>query len=108
MDYACPNVLVSTQWINDHLNDPKVRFVEVDYSPATSYMLGHIPGAVLFDWKRDIIDSSKRDVISKEDLEHLLQRIGVDNETTLIVYGDLKISRLTFFFSLYGRWVSLR
>lgn len=101
MDYACPNVLVSTQWINDHLNDPKVRFVEVDYSPATSYMLGHIPGAVLFDWKRDIIDSSKRDVISKEDLEHLLQRIGVDNDTTLIVYGDLKNWFATFAFWIF-------
>jgi thiosulfate/3-mercaptopyruvate sulfurtransferase len=101
MDYACPNVLVSTQWINDHLNDPKVRFVEVDYSPATSYMLGHIPGAVLFDWKRDIIDSCKRDVISKEDLEHLLQRIGVNNETTLIVYGDLKNWFATFAFWIF-------
>jgi len=101
MDYACPNVLVSTQWINDHLNDPKVRFVEVDYSPATSYMLGHIPGAVLFDWKRDIIDSCKRDVISKEDLEHLLQRIGVNNDTTLIVYGDLKNWFATFAFWIF-------
>ncbi len=53
MEYAYPNVLVSTQWINDHLNDPKVRIVEVDYNPATSYMLGHIPGAVLFNWKKD-------------------------------------------------------
>lgn len=101
MDYAYPNVLVSTQWINDHLNDPKVRFVEVDYSPATSYMLGHIPGAVLFDWKRDIIDSCKRDVISKEDLEHLLQRIGVNNDTTLIVYGDLKNWFATFAFWIF-------
>ena len=74
MEYAYPNVLVSTQWINDHLNDPKVRIIEVDYIPATSYMLGHIPGAVLFDWKRDIIDSTKRDVISKEVLEDSLQR----------------------------------
>ncbi len=73
MEYAHPNVLVSTQWINDHLNDKKIRLVEVDYIPATSYVLGHIPGAVLFDWKRDIIDSRKRDVISKEDLEKSLQ-----------------------------------
>jgi len=101
MEYAYHNVLVSTQWINDHLNDPKVRIVEVDYIPATSYMLGHIPGAVLFDWKRDIIDSTKRDVISKEVLEDSLQRIGVNNDTTLIVYGDFKNSFATFAFWIF-------
>ena len=101
MEYAYHNVLVSTQWINDHLNDPKVRIVEVDFIPATSYMLGHIPGAVLFDWKRDIIDSTKRDVISKEVLEDSLQRIGVNNDTTLIVYGDFKNSFATFAFWIF-------
>ena len=101
MEYAYPNVLVSTQWINDHLNDPKVQIVEVDYIPATSYMLGHIPGAVLFDWKRDIIDSTKRDVISKEVLEDSLQRIGVNNDTTLIVYGDFKNWFATFAFWIF-------
>jgi thiosulfate/3-mercaptopyruvate sulfurtransferase len=101
MEYAHPNVLVSTQWINDHLNDPKIRIVEVDYIPATSYFLGHIPGAVLFDWKRDIIDSRKRDVISKEDLEESLQRIGVNNDTTIIVYGDFKNWFATFAFWIF-------
>jgi thiosulfate/3-mercaptopyruvate sulfurtransferase len=101
MEYAHPNVLVSTQWINDHLNDKKIRLVEVDYIPATSYVLGHIPGAVLFDWKRDIIDSRKRDVISKEDLEKSLQRIGVNNDTTIIVYGDFKNWFATFAFWIF-------
>lgn len=101
MEYAYPNVLVSTQWINDHLDDPKIRIVEVDYIPATSYILGHIPGAVLFDWQRDIIDSRKRDVISKEDLEKSLQRIGVNNDTTIIVYGDFKNWFATFAFWIF-------
>ena len=101
MEYAYPNVLVSTQWINDHLDDQKIRIVEVDYIPATSYILGHIPGAVLFDWKRDIIDSRKRDVISKEDLEESLQRIGVNNDTTIIVYGDFKNWFATFAFWIF-------
>ena len=101
MEYAYPNVLVSTQWINDRLDDPKIRIVEVDYIPATSYILGHIPGAVLFDWKRDIIDSRKRDVISKEDLEESLQRIGVNNDTTIIVYGDFKNWFATFAFWIF-------
>lgn len=101
MEYAYPNVLVSTQWINDHLDDRKIRIVEVDYIPATSYILGHIPGAVLFDWQRDIIDSRKRDVISKEDLEKSLQRIGVNNDTTIIVYGDFKNWFATFAFWIF-------
>lgn len=101
MEYAYPNVLVSTQWINDHLDDRKIRIVEVDYIPDTSYILGHIPGAVLFDWQRDIIDSRKRDVISKEDLEKSLQRIGVNNDTTIIVYGDFKNWFATFAFWIF-------
>ncbi|HJT85716.1 MAG TPA: sulfurtransferase [Nitrososphaeraceae archaeon] len=101
MEYAHPNVLVSTQWINDHLNDPAIRIVEVDYIPETSYFLGHIPGAVLFDWKRDIIDSRKRDVIRKEDLEESLQRIGVNNDSTIIVYGDFKNWFATFAFWIF-------
>jgi thiosulfate/3-mercaptopyruvate sulfurtransferase len=101
MEYAYPNVLVSTQWINDRLDDPKIRIVEVDYIPATSYILGHIPGAVSFDWKQDIIDSRKRDVISKDDLEESLQRIGVNNDTTIIVYGDFKNWFATFAFWIF-------
>ena len=47
MEYAYSNVLVSTQWINDHLKDPKMnQFIEVDYNPSTSYILGHIPGSL--------------------------------------------------------------
>ena len=98
MDYAYPNVLVDTQWVNDHLNDSKVRIVEVDYNPTTSYLLGHIPGAVLFDWKRELIDSTKREIISKEILEDLLQRAGVNNDTILVVYGDFKNWFATFAF----------
>jgi thiosulfate/3-mercaptopyruvate sulfurtransferase len=101
MEYAYPNVLVTTQWINDHLNDPKVRIVEVDYNPTTSYLLGHIPGAVLFNWKKDIIDSTKREVISKDVLEDSLQRVGVNNDTILIVYGDFKNWFATFAFWIF-------
>jgi thiosulfate/3-mercaptopyruvate sulfurtransferase len=98
MDYAYPNVLIDTQWVNDHLNDSKVRIVEVDYNPTTSYLLGHIPGAVLFDWKRELIDSTKREIISKEILEDLLQRAGVNSDTILVVYGDFKNWFATFAF----------
>ena len=101
MEYVNPDVLVSTQWVNDHLNDPKVRVVEIDYNPTTSYIIGHIPGAVLFDWKQELIDSNKREVISKEVLEDLLQRAGVNNDTILVVYGDFKNWFATFAFWIF-------
>lgn len=100
MDYAYDNVLVSTQWINDHLNDPKVRVIEADYNPVASYMLGHIPGAVLVDWRKELVDSTKRDIISRESFENLLQSAGVNDDTILIVYGDFKNWFATFTFWL--------
>jgi thiosulfate/3-mercaptopyruvate sulfurtransferase len=100
MDYAHPDVIVDTQWIYDHLNDPQVRIAEVDYNPATSYTIGHIPGAILFDWKQDLNDQNKKDIISKEGCEDLLQRAGVNNDTILILYGDYKN-----WFAAFAFWV---
>src|ERR687897_3648557 len=100
MEYAYDTVLASTQWINDHINDPKVRIIEVDYNPSASYMLGHIPGAVLVDWRKELVDSTKRDIPSKESFENLLRRIGVNDNTILIVYGDFKNWFATFAFWL--------
>jgi thiosulfate/3-mercaptopyruvate sulfurtransferase len=100
MEYAHPDVIVDTQWIYDHLNDPQVRIAEVDYNPATSYTIGHIPGAVLFDWKQDLNDQNKKDIISKEGCEDLLQRTGVNNDTILVLYGDYKN-----WFAAFAFWV---
>ena len=46
MEYAHPEVLVDTNWVDQHKNDPKVRVAEVDYDPTANYTLGHIPGSV--------------------------------------------------------------
>src|ERR687894_277956 len=100
MEYAHPNIIVDTKWIYDHLNDHQVRIAEVDYNPDSSYRLGHIPGAVLFDWKQDLNDPNKKDIISKEGCEDLLQRMGVNNDTTLILYGDYKN-----WFAAFAFWV---
>ena len=86
--YAYPETLVSTQWVADHLSDPKVRVAEVDYDPSANYSQGHVPGAVLFDWKNDMNDPLNRDILSKEQLEALLGRSGVSHNTTLVLYGD--------------------
>src|SRR3712207_7188021 len=88
MSYAHPEVLVDTQWAEDHMNDNEVRIAEVDYDPTANYNLGHVPGAVLFDWKKDINDPVTRNIFSKQACEDLLQRAGVNNNTTLVLYGD--------------------
>jgi thiosulfate/3-mercaptopyruvate sulfurtransferase len=88
MSYAHPEVLVDTQWVVDHMNDHEVRIAEVDYDPTANYNLGHVPGAVLFDWKKDINDPLTRNIFSTQTCEDLLQRAGVNNNTTLVLYGD--------------------
>jgi len=88
MSYAHPEVLVDTQWVVDHMNDHEVRIAEVDYDPTANYNLGHVPGAVLFDWKKDMNDQITRNIFSMQACENLLQRTGVNNNTTLVLYGD--------------------
>jgi thiosulfate/3-mercaptopyruvate sulfurtransferase len=88
MSYAHPEVLVDTQWVADHIEDDKVRIAEVDYDPTANYDLGHVPGAVLFDWKKDINDPVTRNIFNRKACEDLLQRSGVNDNTTLVLYGD--------------------
>ncbi len=80
--------MVSSDWVQEHLNDPKVRVVEVDYDPSTNYQLGHIPGAVLFDWKKDLNHPLERDILSKQQLEQLFARSGITQDTKIVLYGD--------------------
>lgn len=80
-------VLVTTQWVQDHLNDPRVKIVEVDVDTA-AYEEGHIPGAVGWNWTTDTQDQVRRDIINKEQFEALMRRSGIRNEDTVILYGD--------------------
>ena len=86
-EYAHPEVLVSTQWVAEHGNDPKVRLVEVDVD-TTAYDQGHIAGAVGWNWQTQLQDNIRRDLITKEALEQLLGKSGIGNDTTVILYGD--------------------
>ncbi len=86
-EYAHPEVLVSTQWAADHLNDPKVRLIEVDVD-TTAYDQGHIAGAVGWNWQTQLQDNVRRDLIEKGALEKLLGASGVANDTTILLYGD--------------------
>ena len=101
MEYTNPNVLVNTQWVEDHLNDNNIRIAEVDYDPKANYNLGHVPKAILFDWKRDINDPLSRNIISKDDCLKLLQNAGINNDTTLILYGDFNNWFATFAFWVF-------
>src|SRR5437899_1215506 len=86
--YAHPEVLVDTSWVKGNIGDETVRIVEVDYDPTPNYNLGHIPGSVLIDWKRDINDPVSRDIVSKKGLEALFGRLGISNDAGVALYGD--------------------
>ena len=85
--YAHPEVLVSTDWVAEHLDDPGVRLIESNEDPLL-YATGHLPGAVEVDWTRDLNDPVRRDYLDREHFEALMSRIGVTPETTLVFYGD--------------------
>ncbi len=85
--YAHPEVLVDADWVEQHLNDPKVRLIEVDVN-TKGYDEGHIAGAVGFNWQKELQDQVVRAPLSKQQLENLLSGAGVSNDTTIILYGD--------------------
>jgi len=85
--YARPEVLVDTQWVADHVSDPKVKIVEVDVD-TTAYDTGHIKGAIGFDWRKDLQARPVRDLLSKQELEALLSSKGISNDDTVVAYGD--------------------
>ncbi len=85
--YAHPEVLVTTEWVAEHLDDPNVRLIESNEDPLV-YPSGHIPGAVEIDWVRDLNDPVIRDYINREAFEALMSRLGITPETTVVFYGD--------------------
>lgn len=85
--YSHPEVLVSTEWVEQHRNDPNVRLLEVDVD-TKAYDQGHIPGAVGINWQTQLQDQTVRDMASREQLEQLLGQAGVTPDTTIVLYGD--------------------
>ena len=86
-DYAHPESLVDTQWVADHGSDDNVRLVEVDVD-TMAYEQGHIAGAVAWNWKSQLQDNVSRDIVGQSEMEELLGQSGIDNGTTVILYGD--------------------
>jgi thiosulfate/3-mercaptopyruvate sulfurtransferase len=85
--YITSDVLVSTDWVQERLNDPNVRIAESNEDPLL-YGSNHIAGAVEVDWTRDLNDPIRRDYLNREGFEALMRRIGATPETTLVLYGD--------------------
>ncbi len=85
--YAHPETLVDTAWLAEHAKDPNVRVFEVDVD-TTSYDQGHTADAIGLNWRTDLQQHPVRDLLDKNQLEELLSKHGVTNDTTLAVYGD--------------------
>ena len=86
-DYAHPEVLVTTDWVDDRSADPAVTVVEVNVDTEL-YDQGHLPGAVGWSWKTQLADQVRRDILSKGDLETLLSNSGIAPDSTVVLYGD--------------------
>ena len=86
-EYAHPETLVTTEWVDQHTNDPAIAIVEVDVD-TKAYDEGHVPGAIAWNWNTQLCDQTVRDIISKEGLEALLSASGITPETTIVLYGD--------------------
>jgi thiosulfate/3-mercaptopyruvate sulfurtransferase len=95
--YAKP-VLVTTEWLGEHLGDDGLVIAEVDENPDL-YDEGHIPGAIKLHWRDDLQDPVERDLIEKDAFEELMSRSGISNDTTLILYGDRNN-----WFAAYAYW----
>ena len=86
-EYAHPESIVTTDWVSEHGSDANVRLVEVDVDTA-AYDAGHIAGAVGWNWKSELQQTLSRDLVSKDGMEQLLGSAGIDNGTTVVLYGD--------------------
>ena len=84
---SAADVLVSTDWVAQHRNDPTLRVVEVDVD-TTAYDQGHVPGSLGWNWTTELCDTLVRDIVPKAKLESLLGRSGITPQTTIVLYGD--------------------
>jgi len=91
--------LVDTDWLEKNINNPKIRLIEVSVSPGV-YERGHIQGAVNFKWHTDLVDTVSRDIVSKDKFQDLLRKSGINQDSTIIIYGDKNN-----WFAAWAAWV---
>jgi thiosulfate/3-mercaptopyruvate sulfurtransferase len=85
--YAHPELLVTTDWVAQHLNDPRVKIIEVDVDTA-SYDKGHIRNAIGWNWQTDLNDRVRRDLVDPRTFAELCRKAGIKNDDTVVIYGD--------------------
>ena len=98
-EYANPDVLVTTEWVEEHLDDPEIRIVESD-EDVILYEVGHVPGAVKVDWHTELQDQLIRDYVNLEAFEQLVSEKGIANDHTVVFYGDK-----SNWWACYAMWV---
>lgn len=91
--------VVSTEWLAENLENPSVRVIEVSVIPG-EYERGHIPGAVNFVWHTDFVDTVVRDIVSQENFQNLVRAAGINDDTTVVLYGDNNN-----WFAAWGAWI---
>lgn len=91
--------LVTTDWLEQNLANPKVRVIEVSVEPGL-FERGHVPGAQNVVWHTDLVETVNRDIASREKFQALLRRLGIDKDTTVVLYGDNNN-----WFAAWGAWV---
>ncbi len=91
--------VVTTDWLADNLDNPQIRLIEVSVIPGV-YERGHIPGAVNFIWHTDFVDTIQRDIVSAVRFQELAQTAGINDDSTVILYGDNNN-----WFSAWGAWI---
>jgi Rhodanese-related sulfurtransferase len=96
---AAADVLVTTDWLEKNLKNAKLRILEVSVDPG-QFERGHIPGAFNLSWHTDLVDPVKRDITSRENLQALLRKAGVNSDSTIVIYGDNNN-----WFAAWGAWV---
>jgi thiosulfate/3-mercaptopyruvate sulfurtransferase len=98
-EYAKPEVLVGTDWLDEHVGDSDLRIIEVD-EDTTAYDKGHIEGAVGWNWATDLHAKVGREYVNRSELSDLLARAGVTEDTTVILYGGNNN-----WFAAYAYWI---
>src|SRR5215831_886460 len=101
MNYAHPEVLTDTETVARNLGNKSLRVVEVDYDPENADRQGHLEGANLIWWKRDINDPITRDIVNKSQFEELMSKNGVTPQTEVILYGDFNNWFAAFVFWIF-------
>jgi thiosulfate/3-mercaptopyruvate sulfurtransferase len=91
--------IVSTAWVAENLNNSDIRIVEVSVEPG-KFERAHVPGSANIRWHTDLVDPIRRDIVSKDNFESLMSQMGIDNNTTVILYGDHNN-----WFAAWGAWI---